>query len=779
MVEAGNESHPQNTRCQPTVAIADNPFSQWDFVPADQLPDQDCLLGPGCDGSYVEPLRDWPDANLDPKHAPLRSSSGNTELIPGFVTLSDKVILTKGNSSLQADNAKLDRNTNMLTLDGSVTLRQPGTLIRSDHAIIDTDTQLGVFDNAIFLDYNNGDRLTAELADRIGEQQLEFEGAQYTRCTPSAELWSLKAAHLSLDYETGQGTAKHARLKLWDTPIFYFPWLRFPLDDRRMSGFLWPSLGHSSNSGFEIAAPYYLNIAPNFDMTITPRHLADRGNMAEVEARYLNRYGWLTLSGGYLADDDETGEDRWIEDAKHQGRYGHGWSSYLNYTKVSDDDYFKDLTVSSLDIKRQTHLDQNIGMAYNSLGWSAELEAAKYQTIDNLVLEPYKRLPQLTLQNNASGTNFSPDLIFLTQLTSFDHNDDLDSGGLYVTGERYFVEGGLSFPMNWSAGYIIPTGKVRHLSYELDTGSSSLEESPDTTVGLGTVDMGLFFDRDILWGKNDYTQTLEPRLYYFYSEHEQQLNNPNFDTNKLTFTYSQLFRDTRFAGYDRLDDANQLSASVTTRFLRNGDGRETLSMSIGRIFYFDDRHVQVSPIITDPGDNTSSSEIAGQLTFQPLDNLWVTSSTLWETKRDHMTEASVAFHYISASSTVYNLSYRFDRDNIFAPEEADLFRDLEQADVSIALPVNQNWSLYGRYLYDIDASYSLEKMIGVQYESCCWLTRIAYQQAVLNEDLSPGNLSQERDNIYLIEFQLKGLGSIGQKAADLFRESIFGYEETR
>lgn len=742
----------------------------------DQLEGQRCELGPGCEGIYVEPARDWINAELDPEDALMRVTAGQSELLKNDIYLSGDVVLTRGNASARAEQAHLDRNTNILTLDGAVEMRQPGMLIRSQHAVINADTQMGQFMDARYLDYGNGSRTTAVLANRISEYQLDLETATYTTCTPDNEVWSLKASHMHLDYETGQGTAKHARFNIQDVPVFYTPWLRFPLDDRRMSGFLWPTMGSSSQSGLDIAVPYYFNIAPNFDMTLAPHYYADRGTMTEGEVRYLNQYGWLTLSGAYLGEDNQTEEDRWLEDVKHAGRYGQYWSSYAKYTEVSDNDYFDDFELASLEVKRATHLEQKAGFVYASPKWRAEIEVADYQTIDRLVADPYRRLPQITLQNNAISDNFSPDLIFLTQLTSFDNKDSLIEGGRFVTGERAFVEGGVSFPMNWSAGFIIPTAKLRHLSYDLDTVDAT-QDSPSTTVPLGTLDMGLFFEREMRLGETAYTQTLEPRLYYFYSQYENQDDNPDFDTNRLTFTYNQLFRDTRFAGYDRLDDAKQLSVGVSSHFLREKDGREILGMSIGQIYYFEDRDIQLNNNFPETTDTDSSSEIAGELMFQPVDNLWLSSTAIWDSRESTMSEGGASFHYVSSSRAVYNLSYRYDRDAVFAPDENDLQRDLEQINASVALPVSKRWELFGSYQYDLSGDYSIENMVGLQYDGCCWLVRFAYQRALTSEKFEDGELKQDRDNTFLLEFQLKGLGSVGNRVLDLLQESILGYEE--
>lgn len=752
----------------------------WDWVPVAELtPAQRCDLEPGCDGAYVEPPRDWPEADQPRQNAPLRASAGSSRWQGDTVILEDGIELTKGELKVLAEHGELDRAADRAILDGDVRVREPGLLLTGSHAELNTATGLGELQQARILHYDSGARAEAERLSRPSEELAVLEQASYTQCRPGAEVWRLSAGNLRLDRASGRGEARDTVLRLGPVPVFYTPYMNFPIDDRRQSGWLWPSL--SSSDGGDIAAPYYLNLAPNYDATLTPRYIGDRGAMLETELRHLAGFGQTELGGAYLPDDDLTGGDRWLFSGEHRGRLGSHVGTLVDYTKVSDIDYFRDLSVSSLDIKRQTHLNQRAQLS-SSLGqWRTTLLVQQYQTIDEFVAEPYQRLPQWTLRREGGQRNFRPDYTFLAEYTDFDHDESIAEGGNRITGQRLYSEAGLTLPMHWAAGYIQPTLKMRYVGYELDDlpggGSSIDDENPSSATPMAIVDAGLFFERETEWFGDGYLQTLEPRLYYLWSEHEQQSDQPLFDTSRLTFSYQQLFRPFRFSGYDRLEDFDQLSLGVTSRWIGRGDGRELITASVGQIFYFDER--EVTSRATPRGllleeTRRDNSELAAELRLQPNDSFWATASTLWDTTDDRINEGGFYLHY-SGEASIFNLGYRYRRAQ---PGINHLQRNLEQADASAVLPVSERWSLFARFNYDLEDNRSLEDLFGVQYEDCCWLARVVYQRAVEGEDrLVTGERRVARDHAIIFEFQLKGLGSLGSKADGLLDESILGYGE--
>lgn len=753
------------------VQAVDNPYRQWDWQPmtADEL--QACGQPTACGGAYVEPPRDWPEAGQAPEQSPTRVKADHSSMVGNVVEMAGSIQITRGSQQIRAENATLDRVSGDLSMTGNIEYREPGVLLRSTEAELNTETGLGQFQQVKLVHHASGNRATAESAARTGPDNLTLNDASYTQCTPASNVWQLNASEIDLDYASGWGKAKHARLNIQSVPVFYSPYLTFPIDDRRKSGFLWPSISSTDNSGIDFSVPYYLNLAPNYDATITPRYINNRGNMAEAELRYLNGQGDWQLAGAHLTNDEQTDTDRWLGNLLHQGSFRNGLTSHIEYTEVSDNDYFKDLTPTSLEAKRQTHLLQEAGLDFVRGAWRSSLAATQYQTIDEDIRRQYKQLPQLTIENSVGDANFAPDLIMLMEATSFDHQDSIAKGGTFVTGERFYSEAGVSYPMNWIAGFIVPTVKMRHLDYRLD--DTTGDDSPDATVSTGTLDMGLFFEREMAIGDTGFIQTLEPRLFYWYSDYEEQPGYPNFDTSKLDFSTSQLFRDTRFNGHDRLDDANQVSVGLTSRFIKDETGEEMLSLSAGQIFYFEDRRIDLTNTVSDENQQTNS-EIVGEVQFRPSESLWFSSNILWDSRQDYVNEGGFITHFTPDKRQIYNLGYRYRRDGITLGE----VRNLEQIDSSLSVPLAERWSLYARYQYDLTDHRSLVDMAGIAYEDCCWMVRLVYQRSIDNEFLEPdGNIAVEREHVMLLQFQLKGLGGLGSKASSILQESILGYED--
>ena len=755
----------------------------WDWVPGDQLCEQR-RCNTGCKGDYIELTPDWPEADLPPEQAPLRASANASEMLGSQISLQGDITVSQGNQQLKADSAALDRNTNQLVLTDNVTVRQPQLLIRADSANVNTETREGAFENARFVKHDSRTRGSATRIERNSPTTLVLEQGSLTQCAPNDETWRLQANRIHLDTEEGWGRARNAQLRIKNVPVFYTPYLSFPIDDRRKTGFLWPTFTRSSRSGAEISLPYYINIAPNYDATIAPRFIEKRGTMLETELRHLNRYGEWLLSGAYLQDDQfienptaeqledtPTQEKRWLAGLEHSGKVL-GLNTRIDYTKVGENDFFDDLSTDSLELQRVVHLNQSVSIGYLDANWDIELLAQDYQTIGDNLDKQYQFLPRLSVAYSNAGVNFAPQWLLNAEFTDFDHDQSLASGGRFITGQRSFGEAGISYPMRWAPGFIVPTVKARSVSYRLDDVTAGDDDSPSASTTLGNLDMGLIFERQTEGGL---LQTLEPRLYYFYSDFDDQGSLPNFDSRALNFSVSQLYRDTRFGGRDRLDDANQVSLGLTSRFISSDSGREWLTLSAGQIFYLQDRRIALNP--NAPADTLSNSSIATELQYQPADRHWLSSSLLWDSRADKIDEGGVAWHYQSAANNLYNLGYRYRRSG--GNRGATGINDLSQVDASALLSVNENWSLYARLRYDVEEKHSIDDLVGLQYEGCCWMIRLLYQQNLKEQafNVVDQRLEVERDYGLVIEFQLKGLGSLGNRATKLLEESILGYED--
>jgi LPS-assembly protein len=724
-----------------------------------------------CGGVYVDPLAGL-DTSIDPSQSKIEASANRSELQGDIVRLSGGVEAQQGYRQLRAEEVEFDRNQEWGSLHGNVELREPGLLMRGATGTINTTTGEAQLTANQFVLHDLHIHGGSDLITRRSDKVIELDDAYYSYCPPLQEQWMLYADNIELDFEEGVGTARDAKIEMGGVPFVYTPYFRFPLDDRRKSGFLWPEIGNDSSGGTDIALPYYFNLAPNYDATLTPRHIADRGLLTELEARYLGvNTGYWELGGAWMSGDDEYQEDfpeedgdRWLGAVEQRGLFMQRWRTQIDYTNISDDDYFGDLGTTSLKVTQSTHLAQRGQVNYLGDNWLAELRVEEFKTIARDVdTDAYSKLPQLTLTRGAIEQDFSPNLLLTSDYTYFDHDTD-------ATGHRLYNDLGVSYPMNWIWGYLKPVAKYRQINYELDDSvffDQNLDDTPDVGAPLINLDGGLYFERDTRWG----LQTLEPRLYYLWADYEEQLGLPDFDTSELTFAYSQLFRQTRFSGKDRLDDANQMSVGITSRLIDPASGREKLAASIGQIYYFDDRLVNVGAAT--PTDFEGSSAIAAEFNVSPAEALEFRSSWLWNTDEDELDQTYIQMGYQGPNQLIVNLGYSYRRYRGNNPNSSNI----DQVDISSYLPVNQEWSIFLRSLYDLEESERINDMAGIEYNNCCWRVRLVYQR-YLDQKQGVNNSSLvEYEHATYLQFQLKGLGGVGTRVSSMLEEFIRGYKD--
>jgi len=746
--------------------LADN----MDWVPRAALSEeQTAAIGVQCAGAYVEPPIEAP-AEDGAVIGTIHASAAESELLqdPEIAKFSGDVTLRQDDRRLRADVATYYREEERVEIEGNVQYREPGLLARGESAEFNTAERTGRLRKARFVMHGEHVRGKADQVIKNADDSVDLEDGTYTQCDPTSNAWRLAASTIHLDRSTGQGTARNARFEVKEVPVMYTPYIRFPIDDRRMSGFLWPVFTNSSQNGFDLALPYYLNLAPNYDATLIPRYMDKRGPMAGGEFRYLNRWSSWSASGAYLPDDNVYEDDRWLTNLQHLGAPLPKLRTRIDYTEVSDEDYLKNLSTTGLQVKRSTHLAQT-GEATYRVGdaWLLRARAHQFQVLDEALDEPYKMLPRIELSRGFTRGAYQPDYALTTEFTAFEHKD---AGR--ITGQRLYAEPQLGYPMEWTAGFVKPTVAYQYIGYNLDEGlNGTSDDSPSVSAPRASLDAGYFLERDSGMFGGNFLQTLEPRVYYLWSDYDDHADIPNFDSSDLTFSFSQLFRNTRFSGHDRIADANQTSVSVTSRLIDNETGVELLSASIGQIYYHEDRRVTIS---NQPQDEESGSDspVAAEIQFSPIRDLQFTGTTLWDTSRDRVEEGGLMMHWTPGSQAIVNLGYRYRREGTgFVAPGNDPYADIDQADFSTVLPVGTHWKLIARYQYDFDADDSLEELAGVEYASCCWAVRMVYQEGV---DWDNG-----RDRGFYLQFLLRGLGGLGQNIDQLLRNSIFGYTENR
>jgi len=810
-------------------------YSHLDWVPREQLtPAQLAETGPYCAGTYVEPDRPGKFDTTPMSEAPTYVSAKATryEQEQEVATLAGDVLLRQGSIQVEADEASLHQLENRGELTGNVRFRDRDALLVGDRAEIFLDSGEAKVENAEYVVHSGKVRGSAQYAKREETAIIRLKDGTYTSCEPGENSWHLQGNNVTLNPATGFGSATNVTLRVKDVPVFYTPYIHFPIDDRRQSGFLAPSIGSSSDTGLSLQTPYYFNLAPNFDATLYPHLMTDRGLLMEGEFRYLTRSSEGQFGAAYLDDSNDDRElqseyedQRWMYSWQNRTGLDSRWLAEVDYTDLSDPYYFQDLD-TNLDIDQPDHLDQRGTLTYRGNTYTARLNMHAYERATVADITPYERLPQLTLDGRLpfqpGGLNFA----YKTEFVSFQRSlrdgnfinedgnpeqwyDDRLRGLTRAEGERIHLEPGVSLPLNWSWGFLKPSLKYAYTQYDLDLddrGQSTLanyesfDSSQNRSVPIFSVDSGLYFDRDTQWFGKDYRQTLEPRLFYLYVPEEDQDDIPLFDTGESSFSYSSLWRENRFSGKDRIGDANQVSLGVTSRWVEP-NGFERQRLSIGQAFYFEDRKVQLRGIDYRTRSNATADVSPYALEYMYRYNRdWRFTSTFnWDPDSHSTRSGSAMWHYQPADNPgkIVNVGYRYRNDTMRfdqatgewtyggdygtpgTPEYIKDYYKINQHDFSVIWPIVPQWSVIARWQHDYSRSRTLEAFGGFEYDSCCWKLRlinrywIDYDETSLNPDRN-----DEPDNGIFLQIVLKGLGGVVGNATETFLdEGIQGYRE--
>ncbi len=776
-----------------------------EFMSAEQLAE----LANNCCGTFIDPTGREKNSENQPANSKTRfdAAQGVTGLSQNLLTIDGDVVVQQGYRTIENDTStSIDRSENTVLMQGDIVFREPGVMLQGSSASIDNDDGINRIESAHYVLHDYGAHGSAASMVYSSESGLlSIENGEFSRCEPENSFWYFRANNLVLNQEEGRGYATAVSLRIKQLPVFYYPGtLSFPLGDERMSGFLPPSTGSTRSGGFDFELPYYLNLAPHYDATISPRLISDRGVMTGLELRYLAETSMNTLTMSYLGNDklfdpataNTAGSDspptdkRWFAGYQHVGRYGRNWSSSIDYNAVSDEDYFHDLGSSGLNTASRTHLNRQARLNFNSDYLRAGLNVQRIQIIHPFISaanlnRPYDKLPQLFFETGAyPGAGFR--LGLGGEITSFDRSLDesrlttkqLDNGAL-VKGERLNLEPVISWSWEQPGWFLRANASYKHASYKLQNQAITSLDNPELGVAGYNVDSGLIFDRQM---SNGYTQTLEPRLYYLFSEFEDQSQLPLFDTSELNFSFSQLFRDDRFSGGDRIGDADQVSFAVSSRFL-DPRGKERARFSLGQIRYFDDRLVNLSNPIRSWRPRYSplnqKSALAGEFAFRLGKNWQLNADLQWNEESEKLDEGSFRLRYQRDSDHLLNAAYRY-RNLVNSPNfvlPAGIDPRIKQIDLSAVWPLNQNWKLLARWYYDHSNARNLETFAGVEYSNCCATIRIIAREWVDGDELFVPNI--EPNQGIFVQFTLKGLGNItGGGISNLLSDGIRGFRES-
>jgi LPS-assembly protein len=565
----------------------------------------------------------------------------------------------------------------------------------------------------------------------------------FTTCPGENPEWELTAKELELDFEEGRGKAKKAKLEFFDIPILYLPYMTFPIDDRRKSGFLFPAFSSANDNGFEFNIPYYWNIAPNHDATIVPGYFTDRGAKVTGEYRFITRRTGGSLNFDWLPSDKKTRDLRYHYRFQHGARLNKRWRTAVVLDRVSDDQYFQDFSNSLAAASRQ-YLRSKAGIYGSGHYWTLSVIADDFQVVDSSVKpsnEPYRRLPRIAFDIDRplglQGLRLRTD----AELVYFDR----DVG---VTGSRFDLLPRIEWNIATDWGYVKPGVGYRYTSYDLDWQGQEGDTSPSRGTEILSFDTGLFLQRD---GDNGRIHTLEPRLFYLYVPYADQQDFPDFDSAPFTFGFSQLFHFNRFTGADRQSDANQLTLALTTRSIDHRAGRELWSLSFGQIAYFENQRVMLKT--SDEQLDDSASPFIAEFVLHPTRQLRSRVAAQWDWQNSEIDVAVLGITHTATSGRRLGAEYRFRRDS------------LDQFDIRFYQPINERWLVMGRVNYSLQDSDLLAAEAGFEYESCCWGLRVIARRFLRN------NEGDHRDAVYL-QLVLKGLGKVGRRTAPLFYDLI-------
>lgn len=605
---------------------------------------------------------------------------------------------------------------------------------------------------------SNNARGDAEAIFFEGQDKKRLKKARYTTCEAGVDDWYIKASEIELNDFTESGTARNAYIEFKSVPLLYTPWIGFSFNNQRKSGLLAPTVGSTSRSGFEVLTPFYWNISPNKDATLATRALSKRGVQFQGEFRYLEENFSGIDSLEYLPGDRLSNETRYYANLKHQHTFGEGWAAGYSLEKVSDDQYFSDLSTRITTTSR-INLPQQFNVSYVNDDWTFTGIAQKFQTLDDLSY-PYERLPELTLKGDKFYGPFNTKLY--TQFVDFEINNNAPD---VPTGMRTVLYPSVSMPIERSYGYVTPKFGVHHTSYNLSNVGDGLE-SQQRTLPIFSVDSGLYLDRNFKVMSRNYAQTLEPRLFYLYIPDKDQSNIPVFDTSITDLNFTSLFSENDFAGNDRINNANQLSFALTTRMIDTDTGIQRLSASVGQRYYFEDQKVGL------PGanlrKNNSSDVIAG---FSAnLRNSWDVDA-FWQYNTDDSkgVRTTLSSRYNPEPGKTLNLSYSYRRDVPTTITSSSISTDngINQVDFSAQWPLGKGWYGIGRMNYSLRDNQLIEALAGLEYDAGCWQARSVVQRVE--------TATADANYAFFFQLELGGLASIGANPLSVIRRSVPGY----
>ncbi|MED0322485.1 LPS assembly protein LptD [Escherichia marmotae] len=754
-----------------------------------------CMLGVP---SYDRPLVQG-DTNDLPVTINADHAKGN---YPDDAVFTGSVDIMQGNSRLQADEVQLHQKEAPGQPEPVRTVDALGNVHYDDNQVILKGpkgwTNLNTKDTNVWEgDYQmvgRQGRGKADLMKQRGENRYTIlDNGSFTSCLPGSDTWSVVGSEIIHDREEQVAEIWNARFKVGPVPIFYSPYLQLPVGDKRRSGFLFPNAKYTSTNYFEFYLPYYWNIAPNMDATITPHYMHRRGNiMWENEFRYLTQAGAGLMELDYLPSDkvyeDEHPEDsnsrRWLFYWQHSGVMDQVWRFNIDYTKVSDPTYFNDFD-NKYGSSTDGYATQKFSVGYAVQNFDATLSTKQFQVFDNNSGNSYAAEPQLDV--NYYHNDLGPfDTRIYGQAVHF-----VNTNSNMPEATRLHLEPTINLPLSNNWGSLNTEAKLMATHYQqtnLDWYNSNpqnnkLADSVNRVMPQFKVDGKMVFERDMEMLAPGYTQTLEPRAQYLYVPYRDQSDIYNYDSALLQSDYSGLFRDRTYGGLDRIASANQVTTGVTTR-VYDDSAVERFNISVGQIYYFTESRTGDDNIKWENDDKTGSLVWAGDTYWRISERWGLRGGIQYDTRLDNVATSSSSIEYRRDEDRLVQFNYRYASPEYIQATLPKYYSTAEQYKNGISQvgavaswPIADRWSIVGAYYYDTNANKQADSMLGVQYSSCCYAIRVGYERKLNGWDNDKQHAVY--DNAIGFNIELRGLSSnYGLGTQEMLRSNILPYQNS-
>jgi LPS-assembly protein len=687
-------------------------------------------------------------------------------------TYQDDVYLEQGDKQLSADKMTYWVDEEIATAEGNVNFVNGELTLFSD----DMQTNLGndqtTLHQAEYQFHGRGGRGSADRIYDNGLDLYELNTSSYTACPPEDTTWRLDASTLYIDNAEEVGSAYNAVLRVKDVPVFYFPYITYPLTDKRKTGLLFPSFEYAGTNGFTYTQPVYINIAPNMDATITPTYMQNRGTLVAGEYRYLFDAGVGRLQAEYLGNDKIRDYDRYLYHWDHSVNFAKNWYFNANYSKVSDDYYFTDID-TEFGERSDNQLLQTASLSYRQENWNSELEMRSFQVLGTGD-SPHIVMPKLAFSAYKPIDWKSLQLDFYSEITKFDHSDS----DVY-TGMRIHMEPKLSLPLYYNSMFINTELKYMLSFYEQSLPDSNKEEwysdlkqSATRYIPSFKINSGINFERDFSFMGNSYRQTLVPQAQYLYVPYQNQSAIGTYDTTSLQQDYYGLFRDNRYSGYDRIADANQITLGVSSSFL-DSNGKQKMRFAIGQNYYIETSKIRL-PGNDDEEKETSRSSLVGEFDMNFKNSYFLHAGIEWDSDNNQVKRANTTLEKRWLYNTYAQINYRY----LASSEDSELYIDedevVNQLGAKMHWSINSQWTAFASYYHDLEYNQTFESIIGVQYQSCCWAVGLTVDEHMLAYygDLNDITRDSETEKSIKLNIELMGLGGVGFSSGD---QSLFDY----